>query len=84
MTQINVILGGKTIYEGGVPSVIGGDPAVMDTDALEKRTFRIDDKIEKTEVTEYWLKGELVHRSVDMHLKTGIFAEGVVADFGVA
>jgi hypothetical protein len=31
--------------------------------------------------TEYWLEGELVHRSVHVHLKRGMFADGVTANF---
>ena len=31
--------------------------------------------------TEYWLEGELVHRSVHVHLKRGMFGHGVQATF---
>lgn len=80
--HVNVILGGKTVYENGVPRAEGGYPATMDISALERRDHRIDNDIEETNITEYWLNGELVHRSVAMRLKTGIFAEGALADFG--
>lgn len=80
--MINVMLGGKTIYEGGVPSVIGGELSQMDTSALVRRDFKIDNDIEKTDVVEYWLDGELVHRSVDMHLKIGIFCMPEQAEIG--
>ncbi len=82
MTKINVLLGGKTVYDNGVPRVEGGSPSVMDTADLAKREHLIDNINERTEITEYWLHGELVHRSVDMHLKTGIFASGTLAGFG--
>ncbi len=78
---INVILGGKTIQTVGGPAVEGGYPAMMDTDDLEHRPSLIDNENERTQITEYWLNGELVHRSVDMFLKKGLFAEGVVATF---
>lgn len=82
MTLINVILGGKTVYEGDVPSVIGGEMTQMDTKDLSHREINIDNDIEKTTVTEYWLDGELVHRSVYMHLKTGIFCIPEQAEIG--
>lgn len=78
---VNVITGGKTAYlDNGVPYVIGGKPAVMDTEDLEKRTSTLDNDIERTVATEYWLDGELVHRSVHVHLKTGLFADGIAAE----
>ena len=78
---INVILGGETYYSNGVPCVRGGTPSRMDTAALEKREHHIDNDVETTTATEYWLDGQLVHRSVNMRLKTGIFAEGALTDF---
>lgn len=41
----------------------------MDTSLLEKREGTIDDDNETTNWVEYWLEGELVHRSVHMTLK---------------
>ena len=41
----------------------------MDTSLLEKREGTIDNENETTNWVEYWLEGELVHRSVDMTLK---------------
>jgi hypothetical protein len=79
---INVILGGETRYmPNGVPYVVGGSPSQMNTDALERREPVFENEIEKTVATEYWLGGQLVHRSVHVHLKTGIFAEGIQANF---
>lgn len=83
MPMINVILGGKTVYEGDVPSVIGGEMSQMDTKDLSHREVIVDNDIEKTTVTEYWLHGELVHRSVNMHLKTGLFCVAEQAEIGV-
>jgi hypothetical protein len=41
----------------------------MDDSLLEKREGTIDNDNETTNWVEYWLDGELVHRSVDMVLK---------------
>lgn len=82
MAHINVILGGKTVWEESVPRAVGGYPATMDTNALERRDHQIDNDMENTDIIEYWLNDELVHRSVAMRLKTGIFAEAIQADFG--
>ena len=41
----------------------------MDVSLLEKREGTIDNENETTNWVEYWLEGELVHRSVDMTLK---------------
>ena len=41
----------------------------MDTSLLEKREGTIDNENETTNWVEYWLEGELVHRSVHMTLK---------------
>lgn len=81
MPVINVILGGKTVWDNGVPRVEGGEPSTMDTDDLEKSEYVIDNENERTTVVEYWLSDQLVHRSVDMHLKTGLFGEGFTATF---
>lgn len=49
----------------------------MDESLLEKREGSVDNDIELTNWTEYWLDGELVHRSVHVSLKTSpaLFAE---------
>lgn len=41
----------------------------MDDSLLEKREGLVDDDNERTSWVEYWLDGELVHRSVHVHLK---------------
>jgi hypothetical protein len=49
----------------------------MDESLLEKREGSLDNDIEYTTWTEYWLDGELVHRSAHVRLKTSppLFAE---------
>jgi hypothetical protein len=49
----------------------------MDDSLLERKDGSIDNDIEFTTWTEYWLGEELVHRSVHVHLKTtpSLFAE---------
>jgi len=49
----------------------------MDESLLEKREGFIDNDTETTSWVEYWHEGELVHRSVNMVLKRGVFAEGI-------
>ena len=44
----------------------------MDDSLLEKREGLIDDDNERTTWVEYWLEGELVHRSVHVHLKKAL------------
>ena len=49
----------------------------MDESLLEKREGSVDNEIEYTTWVEYWLDGELVHRSAHVSLKTSpvLFAE---------
>jgi hypothetical protein len=49
----------------------------MDSSLLEKREGSIDTDNETTNWVEYWLEGELVHRSVDMTLKRNVTGEAV-------
>ena len=54
----------------------------MDDTLLEKKTGTIDNENETINWVEYWLEGELVHRSVDMILKkVDIFGVPVAATF---
>jgi hypothetical protein len=54
----------------------------MDDTLLEKKTGTIDNENETINWVEYWLDGELVHRSVDMILKkVDIFGVPVAATF---
>jgi hypothetical protein len=52
----------------------------MDTALLEKREGSVDDSNETTNWVEYWLSGELVHRSVDVVLKSQLVAECSVGE----
>jgi hypothetical protein len=49
----------------------------MDDSLLERKDGSVDNDVEFTTWTEYWLEGELVHRSVHVSLKTSpaLFAE---------
>ena len=49
----------------------------MDDSLLERKDGSVDNDVEFTTWTEYWLDGELVHRSVHVSLKTSpaLFAE---------
>ena len=49
----------------------------MDEALLEKRVGSVENDTEATSWVEYWLDGELVHRSVNMVLKRGVFADGI-------
>jgi len=54
----------------------------MDDSLLEHRTGTVDNDNEATTWTEYWLDGELVHRSVHVTLKKmPSFAGGETASF---
>ena len=54
----------------------------MDTSLLEHRTGTVDNDNEATTWTEYWLDGELVHRSVHVTLKKmPSFVGGETASF---
>jgi hypothetical protein len=78
---VPVILGGRTYWDKGVPCVRGGYLSEMDDADLVRMDRATDTDVEETTATEYWLDGELVHRSVNMRLKTAIFAEGIAAKF---
>jgi hypothetical protein len=53
----------------------------MDESLLEKREGQLDTDTEKTEWVEYWLEGELVHRSVHVKLKHAALADGAASSF---
>ena len=54
----------------------------MDDSLLEHRSGEVDDDNEFTTWTEYWLDGELVHRSVHVTLKKmPVFAGAETASF---
>jgi len=54
----------------------------MDVSLLEKREGSIDTDNEMTNWVEYWLEGELVHRSVHMTLKRNVTGEAVAQSLG--
>lgn len=54
----------------------------MDDSLLEKREGTVDNENELTTWVEYWLEGELVHRSAHVTLKKmPTFAGGAAASF---
>ena len=54
----------------------------MDDSQLEKREGTVDNENELTSWVEYWLDGELVHRSAHVTLKKmPTFAGGAAASF---
>ena len=54
----------------------------MDDSQLEKREGTVDNENELTSWVEYWLEGELVHRSAHVTLKKmPTFAGGEAASF---
>lgn len=54
---------------------------LMDPSLLTKREGVLDDDNETARWVEYWLDDELVHRSVHVHLKRAMFADGIAANF---
>ena len=53
----------------------------MDESLLEKREGQSDTETETIEWVEYWLEGELVHRSVHVKLKHAAVANGAASSF---
>ena len=54
----------------------------MDEALLEKREGSVDNDDEYTTWVEYWLDGELVHRSVHVQLKKSVGLKVEAASFG--
>ena len=54
----------------------------MDASLLEKREGNIDNENEYTTWVEYWLDGELVHRSAHVQLKKAVGLKVEAASFG--
>lgn len=52
----------------------------MDESLLEKRDGSIENDNETTHWTEYWLDGELVHRSVHVTLKPQAIAQALIGE----
>jgi hypothetical protein len=53
----------------------------MDESLLEKREGSLDNDNETTTWVEYWLEGELVHRSAHVQLKKTVTLTSAVASF---
>tara|TARA_R110000868_G_scaffold356416_1_gene617922 strand:+ start:114 stop:308 length:195 start_codon:yes stop_codon:yes gene_type:complete len=53
----------------------------MDETLLEKREGNVDNDNEYTTWVEYWLDGELVHRSAHVQLKKSVVLSGSTASF---
>ena len=53
----------------------------MDESLLEKREGSLDNDNETTTWVEYWLEGELVHRSAHVQLKKTVTLTSSVASF---
>ena len=53
----------------------------MDESLLEKKEGSVDNDNEYTTWVEYWLDGELVHRSVHVQLKKSVVLSGSTASF---
>ena len=53
----------------------------MDESLLEKKEGSVDNDNETTTWVEYWLEGELVHRSVHVTLKKTVTLSAVAASF---
>lgn len=61
--------------------LLDGGPAQTPVANLQRRVGWYDDADETCNWIEYRLAGEVVHRSVSLHLKKAMFADGVAADF---
>ena len=55
---------------------------LMDEALLDKKTGSVDNDNESTTWVEYWLEGELVHRSAHVTLKRPVTAFGETASLG--
>lgn len=53
----------------------------MDEALLEKREGYIDNSNESTNWVEYWLDGELVHRSAHVHIKQTMVSTAEIGKF---
>ena len=54
----------------------------MDDSLLERREGSNETDSETISFTEYWLDGEMVHRSVHVTLKRNVFSEGITQMIG--
>lgn len=63
-------------------ALVNTTKGLMDENLLEKREGSVDNDNEYTRWIEFWLDGELVHRSVHVELKQNVLADGMAAMFG--
>lgn len=68
--------------EGYVDVYREGQAAILPVDALERVTGEYENDAEWCRWIEYHLNGAVVHRSVRLHKKSGVFADSAVASFG--
>lgn len=61
----------STVIEANLINTTHG---LMDASLLRKEEGCIENEYEKTTWVEYWLEGELVHRSVNMELKQALIS----------
>ena len=54
----------------------------MDALLLKRVDVPFEDSNEKTDVVEYWLDGELVHRSAVVNLKHGLASDILASSLG--
>lgn len=81
MALIAVIEGGKTHYDAfGLPSKVGGTPGFRDTEEMELREVVTETDDEYSVATEYWLNGELMHRSAHVTMKR--WPDPILAEVG--
>lgn len=55
-----------------IPVLVKGQMAEMDESLLQRKDIFTDNDNETVNAVEYWLDGELVHRSAHIHLKRGL------------
>ena len=62
-------------------ALINTTKGIMEASLLNRIDGEFEDDNEITKWIEYWLEDELVHRSVHVHLKKNIVADGIAAMF---
>lgn len=65
-----------------ITALINGIHCEVDEATLEPNHSVVDNDNEHTEITEYRLNGEVVHRSVHVQLKKGLNLEAIAANLG--
>jgi hypothetical protein len=69
------------LFKGKNMALVTTKKGDMDDSLLEKREGIVDDDNELTTWVEYWLDGELVHRSAHVQLKKTVTLTSSVASF---